>query len=144
MFVVALLLATFLPVGSFGAQNADALRLWQALNVERATRGIGALVLDPTLTRLAYDQAADVAKRGSLSHLSSDGLGPFERMRRANVHFGYAGENLAVDFDVARADQALWQSEPHRCNTLEPHYQRIGVAAVVTPRGEYFVEDFSD
>lgn len=141
VFAVILVVALNAPVVD---RDADALRLWQALNAERVRDGVGRLTLDPQLSRIAGEQAADLASRGVVGHLSRDGLDPFDRMRRANVRFGYAGENVALGEDVAAADRALWASEPHRRNTLEPHYLRIGIAAVPTPRGEFFVEDFSD
>ncbi len=144
MPIIALLLALSLTGPAMVTRDGDALRLWQALNAERLGQGVAALTLDPTLSRVAWKHAADLAARDTVDHLSSDGLGPFDRMRLADIRFGYAGENIALDFDVLHADRALWNSAPHRRNTLEPHYQRIGVAAVATDRGEFFVEDFSD
>ena len=144
MLLIALLLGASLVAPPLQARDDDAVRLWQALNMERSAQGIGALALDPALSRLAWLHAAELATRGTASHLSADGATPFDRMRRANVRFGFAGENVAVDSDVLGADRALWNSAPHRHNTLEAHYARIGVAAVATDRGEFFVEDFSD
>ena len=142
LLAVALMVALNSPV----VLTARAMRCacGRASTRERVGAGIGPLVLDARLSRLAREQVADLASRGAVSHLSRQGLDPFDRMRRANVRFGYAGENVALGGDVAAADRALWQSEPHRRNTLEPHYARIGIAAVATPRGEFFVEDFSD
>lgn len=89
-------------------RDGDALRLWQALNAERLGQGVVALTLDPTLSRVACRHATDLAARDTVDHLSSDGQGPFDRMRRADIRFGYAGENIALDLDVLHADRALW------------------------------------
>jgi len=36
------------------------------------------------------------------------------------------------------------KSAGHRENILEPHYQKVGIGAIASAKGEIFVEDFSD
>jgi len=123
---------------------ADAARLAARLNAERVAARLPALAIDDRLCEIARAHALEMATRGYFGHASLDGASPFDRMSRANYRFGYAGENLVIDRDPDDADRALWQSSEHRDNTLQPHYARIGVGAVSTPGGEYFVADFSD
>ena len=122
----------------------DAARLLAQLNAERSTHGLRPLSVDDGLSRVAREHALEMANLGYFGHASANGASPFDRMTEAHCRFGYAGENLALDRDAAGADRALWNSSEHRDNTLQPHYNRVGIAAVETRDGELFVEDFSD
>jgi uncharacterized protein YkwD len=124
--------------------NADVRVMLAALNAERTSRGLEPLGLDPNLCKLAANYASDMATRHFFSHRSPDGSTPFVRMDRAHIHYGYAGENIALDSDPQSAAQALWNSNPHRENILEPHYAKVGIGAIQSADGEIFVEDFSD
>ncbi len=126
------------------AARSDAQRLLDALNRERISSGRTPLRIDERLTMLAREHALDMATRNYFSHETPEGLSPFDRMERAAYPFAYAGENMALDQDPSAADSALWDSPGHRDNTLEPHFRRVGIAAVRTDDGELFVEDFSD
>jgi uncharacterized protein YkwD len=85
-----------------------------------------------------------MAQRAYFGHTTPEGLTPFERMDQANYRYTYAGENLALDESESAASVALWRSTEHRQNILQPHFGRVGVAAVAVADGEIFVEDFSD
>ena len=116
----------------------------RALNAARVANGLRRLALDPRLCTIARSHAFDMVERGYFGHVSPDGVSPFDRMVRAHYRFGYAGENLALDRSARAAALALWQSSEHRNNILEPHYAKVGIAAVASTDGEIFVEDFSD
>lgn len=115
-----------------------------ALNSVRVANGLSALVLDPTLCAIARSHGDDMAHRNYFDHTSPEGVSPFDRLARARYRYGYAGENLALDSDPISAERALFASAEHRNNMLEAHYLRVGIAAVPSPSGEIFVEDFSD
>ena len=123
---------------------ADVNLMLAALNHRRAAKGLGALQLDSRLCDVAYEHAADMAVRNYFDHNTPEGVTPFQRMTRANVPYGYAGENLALDQSTSAAELALWQSPEHRDNILQPHYAKVGIAAVTSTDGLIFVEDFSD
>ena len=123
---------------------ADAQAMLRDLNALRAQNGLARLDFEPRLYAAALAHALDMSNRHYFDHLSPEGTSPIDRMRRAGCTFGYAGENIALDVDEHLANLALYNSPLHRENILEPHYQRIGIAAVQTERGEIFVEDFSD
>jgi uncharacterized protein YkwD len=125
-------------------RSADARALWHDLNVARQSAGLPPLVLDLRLCRVAEAHAYDMVRRHYFDHVSPDGLGPFERMTRAGLRYGYAGENIALDVDERGAAEHLYASPEHRQNMLEPHYTHVGIAAVATETREFFVEDFSD
>jgi uncharacterized protein YkwD len=131
-------------VVAYRERTSDAQALLQDINAHRTGSGLAPLTLDPRLCAIAREHAVDMAARSYFGHNSPDGESPFERMDRAHYGYGYAGENLALDQSVEAAAAALWHSPEHRENILEPHYARLGVAAVVSPAGEIVVEDFSD
>jgi uncharacterized protein YkwD len=131
-------------VVAYRERTSDAEALLQDINAHRIGQGLAPLTLDQRLCAIAREHALDMASRSYFGHNSPEGESPFERMDRAHYGYGYAGENLALDQSVDEAAAALWHSPEHRENILEPHYARLGVAAVVAPEGEIFVEDFSD
>jgi uncharacterized protein YkwD len=130
--------------GSSADHAQDVAVMLADINGRRATRGLRMLVLDERLCDVALEHALDMAERNYFDHTAPDGTTPFDRMGRANIRFSYAGENIALDQSPVSADDALWHSSEHRRNILEPHFSRIGIAAVDGPEGELFVEDFSD
>jgi uncharacterized protein YkwD len=125
-------------------RDRDVRVMLAALNAERASRGLAPLGLDPSLCKVASSYASEMATRNFFAHTSPDGDDPFKRLDRAHIHYGYAGENIALDQSPNSAAEALWQSEGHRENILEPHYQKVGIGAIHSANGEIFVEDFSD
>ncbi len=110
-------------------RDRDVRVMLAALNAERASRGLAPLGLDPSLCKVASSYASEMATRNFFAHTSPDGDDPFKRLDRAHIH---------------SAAEALWQSEGHRENILEPHYQKVGIGAIHSANGEIFVEDFSD
>lgn len=129
---------------AYRERSTDVQAMLDDVNARRRSKGLAPLQLDPQLCAIARAHAVDMAARSYFDHDSPEGESPFERMDRAHYRYGYAGENLALDRSVDAAANALWHSPEHRENILEPHYAKVGIAAVVSPDGEIFVEDFSD
>jgi len=125
-------------------RDADARAMLDVLNAERASQGLQPLAFDPRLGAVAHAHAVDMAVRGYFGHETPEGEGPFDRLSRARLRYACAGENLALDANVTAASGELWRSTDHRSNILEPHFARVGIAAVRAADGEIFVEDFSD
>jgi len=126
------------------ARASDAVKLFATLNAERRNAGLAPLDLDPQLSAVAEGYAAEMASKGFFSHIGPSGDTPFDRMDRASIKYGYAGENIALDQSVALAGAALFASTDHRANILNVHYLHVGIAAVNSADGEIFVEDFRD
>ncbi len=125
-------------------RDADVNSMLASLNARRTAQGLAPLQLEPQLCAIAYEHASDMVARSYFDHFTPEGVSPFGRMDRARYHYGYAGENLALDQSATAAELALWGSPEHRRNILEPHYARVGIAAVESRDGEIIVEDFSD
>ncbi len=118
---------------------ADERAIFDDINAARRARGLGALVLDERLCGLARSHARDMLARRYVSHTTPEGESPYDRMREADYAFVYAGENIALNADRPSAERALMESEAHRRNILDPHYARVGIAAVATDGPELIV-----
>jgi uncharacterized protein YkwD len=110
-------------------------RMLELVNAERASHGLRPLRPDPELTEVARDHSRDMLARGYFSHVAPEGDDAFARMRRANVRFLTAGENLALAPTLAAAHQGLMNSPGHRANLLRPQFGRVGVG--VLDAGKY-------
>lgn len=119
--------------------------LFERVNQERKDEGLSRVVLDPLLSQAAIEHVADMARHNYFEHTSPAGVTPFERMRHFGCSFSYAGENIALADSAIQADRALFKSAPHRENTLNGRFTRVGIAVMSDAEGRLlFVEDFSD
>jgi uncharacterized protein YkwD len=146
LFLIALGLFSATTAARAARDDArDVTLLLRAMNAERSASGLRPLQLDRQLCAIAYEHAADMARRNYFSHTSPEGLSPFERMAASHYRFGYAGENLALDESARSIARDFWNSLEHRSNMLGAHYARVGIASVDDPpEGVVVVEDFSD
>jgi uncharacterized protein YkwD len=100
------------------------------VNEERVKAGLKPLAPDPELTMVARQHSTDMFKRGYFSHYTPEGLSPFDRMKRANVTFLSAGENLALAPTLPIAHTGLMNSPGHRANILRPQFGRLGIGVM--------------
>lgn len=127
------------------------------VNGARVTRGLPPLEWDHTMADAARAHAADMARRGVVSHQGSDGLSPNERLRRAGVQFRFGSENIwtywgRVPDQGPSTMHAAMMAEPHAPglwnhigNILYTGYRRIGIGIVTAPNGvQYLSEKFAD
>ena len=102
-----------------------------AVNEEREKLGLDTLEFDETLLSAARLRASQLASMCSLSHMTPDGGDVFTILRRMNVRYRAAGENLARGFSCAHAMADAWMASPtHRANIVCPVYTRAGVGVV--------------
>ena len=104
----------------------------------RANNGLGAVTLDPELTRLAAAQAGLMAQRDKLDHAAGK---PFvARLRASGYDAKTAVENISAGYHTLAEAFSGWRdSPPHRANMLLKGATRMGIAAVYTPRSKYKV-----
>jgi len=100
------------------------------VNEERVKRGLRALKADPELRTVARKHSNDMFKRGYFSHISPEGLSPFDRMASGHVTFLLAGENLALAQTLKIAHAGLMKSPGHRANILNAGFGRLGIGVV--------------
>jgi uncharacterized protein YkwD len=97
------------------------------VNKEREKAGLQPLVFDPELLPVARAHSVDMFARGYFSHITPEGLSPFDRMRRAKVRFLAAGENLALGQTLNICHRGLMNSPGHRANILNPLFHRVAI-----------------
>lgn len=115
------------------------------INKERSKSGLPSLILDSELSSLARNYGRYMAEKGLFSHYSSEGLGPFERLEKANIFYGLASQNIAFAPDVIFAMNGLMKSNSNRANILSPEFKKIGIGVVdVDIFGQIFVQKFTD
>ena len=134
------------PSASSSAPNPrleDAVLEW--LNQMRAGQHLRPLQVNVVLRAIARAYGQEMFVHGYLSHVSRDGRTLQDRLDGSGLRFNVIGENLAYAPDIRAADQALWQSAPHRRNILYPVFQTVGIAVIDGgTEGVVIVEDFSD
>lgn len=104
----------------------------------RANSGLGAVVIDPELMRLAHEQAHAMAARNNLDHSA---WRPFsQRIGESHFDAAVAVENIAAGYGTLAEAFSGWRASPeHRANMLNPAVTKMGIAAVYAPASKYKV-----
>ena len=104
----------------------------------RQNNGLSPVALDPTLMRLADEQARAMVARDKIDH---DAKGEFsKRMKASGFDAKVAVENVSAGYHTLAEAFSGWRdSPPHRANMLKDGVTRIGIAAVYTPNSKYKV-----
>lgn len=144
------------PVPIADRYSRARIRLLDAVNRDRAGRGVRPVALDSLATVVAQAHADAMAAEGYLSHYQRDGSTPYLRYAEAGGT-GHVLENVYrwrssagtdsgvwVSFDVAEAQSSLIASPGHRATILDPARTHLGVGiAVDDVRGAvYVVQEF--
>ncbi len=104
-------------------------------NEDRVRQGLPELTPDALLAEAAQLKAEDMATKGYFSHVSPDGKSPWYWLQQVEYPYGYAGENLAIDFKDSKEVEDAWMASPaHHANIVKPQYTRIGIG---TAEGMY-------
>ena len=115
------------------------------VNIERKKQCLKLLVPSNQIRKVARAHCLDMFARGYFSHYSPEGVSPFDRMDRAGIKYGYAGENLAYAPNVTVAHQGLMDSKGHRENILRVEYGHLGVGVIDGGiNGKMFCQEFTD
>jgi uncharacterized protein YkwD len=125
------------------------------VNAARAAYGFGPVVLDGSISAVAYAHAYDQAANGYFSHYGLDGSTRESRLRAGGVSFGWSGENQC--YLVGRSPQATldwcqaqFMAEPypgqfnHIANILNPNAHRMGVGIAIVGSKIVIVWDYTD
>lgn len=105
-------------------------QMLQLLNKERKQRGLKPLAADEPLRKVARAHSEDMLRRGYFSHYTPEGKDPFERMKKAGIHYKHAGENLAYAATLSKAHSGLMHSRLHRAAILNTKFKRVGIGIV--------------
>jgi uncharacterized protein YkwD len=104
----------------------------------RQNNGLGAVVVDPDLIKLAEQQSQAMAARNKMDH---DVKAPLEKRLGAS---GYpatlAVENISAGYHTLAEAFSGWRdSPPHRANMLKNGVTKLGIAASYAPNTKYKV-----
>ncbi|TFF36301.1 CvpA family protein [Mucilaginibacter psychrotolerans] len=97
------------------------------INKERKEYGLHPLKADAELAVVARKHSADMFARSYFSHYTPEGADPYARMKKGNITFLTAGENIALAQTLPLAHTGLMNSPGHRANILHPAYGRVGI-----------------
>ncbi len=121
-----------------GGARLDPVAAASMISLYRQNNGLGAVVVDPALMKLAEDQSGAMASRNQLDH---DVKAPLARRLTAS---GYpatlAVENVSAGYHTLAEAFSGWRdSPPHRANMLKSGVNRLGIAASYAPNTKYKV-----
>lgn len=136
-----------------------ALAVTEAVNRERAERGIAPVAYDEGIAVVARNHSQDMIERGYYAHESPDGETAFDRIEDGPSSCAAVGENIAATWwyepfettegerdrhttveELADGLAEQWlNSRSHRENMLDPRWKRTGVGVAVTEEGEVLV-----
>ena len=112
-----------------GLSNEE-MQMITLINQERADAGLKELVVDDSLVKLAKEKSMDMVAHNYFGH-TSDHLGTmYDQLKRNQVLYHAAAENLAGAADVQKAQQYFLNSPSHRWNILNPLFTKVGVGIV--------------
>ena len=130
------------PSPKFDFQGED--QLLALTNRERRLVGSAPLRIDQNLTSAARAHALAMAQRRELSHQLRGEPALDHRLANDSLHLLRAGENVALDVDVAQAHDGLMHSPHHRENLLRADYNVVGFGIARVGDEIYVVEDFGE
>jgi uncharacterized protein YkwD len=108
------------------------------ISLYRQNNGLGTVVVDPELVKLAESQSQAMASQNKLDH---DVKAPLARRLNAS---GYpatlAVENVSAGYHTLAEAFSGWRdSPPHRANMLKSGATKLGIAASFAPNTKYKV-----
>jgi len=119
-------------------------RAFEQTNHARTQNGLGPLVWDSELCRMARVHSEIMAQRGFFSHETPDGMQLKERARANGIlHFRVIGENIAYnkgyDDPGGFAVERWMTSSGHRANILYIGFQASAIGSYVAADGSVYL-----
>lgn len=113
---------------TFG-MNDDQIIILNLVNRERVSRGLKPMKLNSRLNELAKIKSDDMHKNSYFSHRSPVYGSLFDLMKKYDINYMTAGENIAKGQDTPEFVMKSWMdSSGHRKNILNPRFEEMGVS----------------
>ena len=129
--------AMYLSMADAGAR-LDAQAAASMISLYRQNNGLGAVVVDPQLMKLAEAQSQAMASRNKLEHDLKAPLA--RRLNAAGYPATVAVENVSAGYHTLAEAFSGWRdSTPHRENMLNSGVTNLGIAASYAPDTKYKV-----
>ena len=117
--------------------KVDAKAAQSMISGYRRNNGLGIVVLDDKLMKLAEEQARAMANKNRFEH---DAAGPFAQRIKRGYDAKVAVENMGAGYHTLAEAFSGWRdSPPHRANMLHSGVTKMGIAAVYSPNSKYKV-----
>jgi uncharacterized YkwD family protein/spore coat assembly protein SafA len=115
-------------IPNYDATKSIEEQVVQLTNQERAKNGLGPLIHDWELSRVARYKSVDMRDKNYFSHTSPTYGSPFTMMKNFGISYRAAAENIAAGQSTAQQVVNSWMnSSGHRANILSTRYKYIGV-----------------
>ena len=112
-------------INGFSKEQVEVLNL---VNKERKANGLKPLTLNKELSNVANIKSRDMIERGYFDHTSPTYGSPFDMMKKFNISYNTAGENIAMGQKTPSEVMNSWMnSSGHRANILNSTYTELGV-----------------
>ena len=108
------------------------------ISLYRQNNGLGTVVVDPALMKLAEEQSQAMASRNKMDH---DVKAPLaKRLGASGYPATVAVENVSAGYHTLAEAFSGWRdSPPHRANMLRSGVTKLGIAASYAPNTKYKV-----
>ena len=121
--------------------SPDEQALLDIINNERKKQGLAALEFDANLVNIARLKAKDMKDNNYFSHTSKFFGSPFDMMKKYDIKFSAAGENIAGNQTIEKAVKA-WSNESGN-NLYNKKFTHTGIGIVDSPTyGKIIVQMF--
>jgi len=129
--------AMYLSMANGGA-TLDAQVAASMISQYRQNNGLGQVVVDPDLMKVAEAQSLAMASRNKIDH---DVKGPLaKRLGASGYPATSAVENVSAGYHTLAEAFSGWRdSPPHRANMLANNVTKLGIAASYAPNTKYKV-----
>ena len=112
-------------INGFSKEQVEVLNL---VNKERKANGLKPLTLNKELSNVANIKSRDMIEKGYFDHTSPTYGYPFDMMKKFNISYNTAGENIAMGQKTPSEVMNSWMnSSGHRANILNSTYTELGV-----------------
>jgi hypothetical protein len=121
-----------------GDAKLDSVAAASMISLYRQNNGLGVVVVDPELMKLAEAQSQVMASRNKLDH---DVKAPLaKRLSASGYPTTMAVENVSAGYHTLAEAFSGWRdSPPHRANMLKSGVTKLGIAASYAPNTKYKV-----
>lgn len=122
--------------GSFLSFQKEVVRL---VNVERSKRGLSELSFNTELSNVATLKSQDMINKNYFDHTSPTYGSPFDMMKKFNISYRTAGENIAKGQRTPAEVVNSWMnSSGHRANILNANFTDIGIGVAKSSNGTLY------
>lgn len=121
-----------------GGATLDPAAAASMISLYRKNNGLGPVVIDPDLMRLAEGQSTGMARKNKLDHDVTGTLA--KRLNASGYPATTAVENISAGYHTLAEAFSGWRdSPPHRANMLKSGVTKMGIAASYAPNTKYKV-----